>query len=241
MTNCIIVSVEFYSRNTFSLTCVHGNKMQNCLIYSTWCFLYLTCMWWLLVTGGLESVVVTYLWRDLFLSKWVIHDGRGHSCPYNVLLWVSSCASEISKSFSCLSSYLPRGCSVPGTSRNHENPTKRFSSKKNKDVIGTLIPKHIYCERFFLFTNSSAVTVTGGKSDCRLTAASESFMNIPPHCYITGWCRTSWCVTVAIINLTSFWGEGAKLLGWKAWWQNVLLQKCTCSLWMFSDMEVILR
>lgn len=68
----------------------------------------------------------------------------------------------------------------------------------------------------FFFYSNGAVRVTGGKSECGLTAVSESFMNIPPQCYITGWCRTSWCVTLAIINLTSCWEERGQT-SWCTW------------------------
>lgn len=39
------------------------------------------------------------------------------------------------------------------------------------------------------------------------TVVSESFMTTPAQCYVTAWCRTSWCVTAAIINLLSGGGE----------------------------------
>lgn len=121
MTNCII-PVQFYSRMTFTLTCVHGDKMQGGVISSTRCILGFVRTRWLLVTAG--DCWTGERWCDLFVTR-LISVKMSHSWWSGTLV-PSQCVTM--SQLACLGDFL-KAFHALLISQNLEN------QKKKKDFL----------------------------------------------------------------------------------------------------------
>lgn len=158
----------------------------------------------------------------LFSVSESLAHSRGHFCPLSLLSWLRQPAVQIAESFSSVSSWLQRGHDVPWKKKKKWNRLERIRRlglgfprskpfKRTKHKSSSFDCPNFSSKSLFLAALIQPCVSPGWRQECGLAVVHECFMTMSARCYVTGWCGTPGCVTVAIIHLgLSVGGQGRR-------------------------------